>query len=59
MPIKCARGKPRYRVKTTRKGTKVRLAFCGDKVVEAKKTQTQKEEEEVELWVIRKESKHT
>jgi hypothetical protein len=39
MPIKCpGGGKPRYRYK---KGTKVRLAFCGDgKVIEAKNTKT-------------------
>ena len=38
MPIKCKRNKkPRYRVKTTKTGKKVRLAFCGNKVVEAKK----------------------
>lgn len=32
MPVKCKKGKPRYRYKG-----KVRLAFCGNKVVEAKK----------------------
>lgn len=36
MPVKCKRGKARYRVKTT-KNARVRLAFCGKKVVEAKK----------------------
>lgn len=37
MPISCpGKNKPRYRVKDTSKG-KVRLVFCGDKVVEAKK----------------------
>lgn len=37
MPISCPGGeKPRYRAKKTEKGT-VRLAFCGSKVVEAKK----------------------
>ena len=36
MPIKCPGGqKPRYRW-TTQKGKKVRLAFCGNKVVERK-----------------------
>lgn len=29
MPVKCRKGKPKYRVKTTTKGKKVRLAFCG------------------------------
>ena len=37
MPIKCKKGKPRYRVKTTKSGKRVRLAFCGNKVIEAKK----------------------
>ena len=37
MPIKCKRGKPRFRVKKTKTGKKVRLAFCGKKVVEAKR----------------------
>lgn len=37
MPINCPnKEKPRFRVKDTSKG-KVRLAFCGDEVVEAKK----------------------
>lgn len=37
MPINCPKGeKPRYRAKKTSKGT-VRLAFCGNEVVEAKK----------------------
>lgn len=36
MPIKGAR----YRVKTTKGGKKVRLAFKGDEVVEAKNTET-------------------
>jgi hypothetical protein len=37
MPIRCKGGqKPRYRVKSTKKG-KVRLAFCGNKAVEARK----------------------
>lgn len=36
MPIKCRTGKARYRMKKTRKGM-IRLAFCGDKVIEAKK----------------------
>ena len=35
MPLKGVR--VRYRVKTTRKGKKVRLAFRGNKVVEAKR----------------------
>jgi len=38
MPIICPnKRKPRFRVKTTRTGKKIRLAFCGKKVVEAKK----------------------
>lgn len=39
MPISCPGGeKPRYRVKTTSKShEKIRLAFCGNKTVEAKK----------------------
>lgn len=37
MPVKCKRGKPRYRVKTTKTGKRIRLAFCNKKVVEAKK----------------------
>jgi len=37
MPTKCKKGKPRYRVKTTKTGKRVRLAFCGKKVVEAKR----------------------
>lgn len=37
MPVSCSNNsKPRYRVKKTDKGN-VRLAFCGDKVVEASK----------------------
>jgi len=37
MPITCPNGsKPRYRWATI-KGKKVRLAFCGNKVVEVKK----------------------
>lgn len=36
MPIKCARGKPRYNVKSFKSGSRVRLAWCGNKVVEAK-----------------------
>lgn len=35
MPIKCSKGKVRYRV-VTRTSGKVRLAFCGNKVLEAK-----------------------
>jgi len=37
MPVKCKTGKARYRVKTTKTGKKVRLAFCGNKVKEAKR----------------------
>jgi len=37
MPIKCKKGKPRYIVKTTKTGKRIRLAFCGKKVVEAKR----------------------
>ncbi len=45
MPVSCKRGegKPKYRVKTTKTGKKVRLAFCGGtkrrggRVVEAKR----------------------
>jgi hypothetical protein len=38
MPIKCSDGtKPRFRVKTTKTGKKVRLAFCRRKVIEAKR----------------------
>ncbi len=39
MPIICPSGrKPRFRVKTTKTGKKIRLAFCGKKkVVEAKR----------------------
>ena len=37
MPIKCPNGqKPRFRW-VTKKGKKVRLAFCGKEVVEVKK----------------------
>lgn len=36
MPVKCKIGKARYRVKTTNSGKKIRLAFCGNKVKEAK-----------------------
>ena len=36
MVIKCNRGKPRFGIKTTKSGKKIRLAFCGNKVVEAK-----------------------
>jgi hypothetical protein len=35
MPVRCDKGQPRYRVRTVRKGRQ-RLAFCGNKVVEAK-----------------------
>jgi len=37
MPLKCGKGKARYRVKTFDSGKRVRLAFCGAKVIEAKK----------------------
>lgn len=37
MPINCKNNEnPRYRVKTSDSGKKVRLTFCGNKVVEAK-----------------------
>jgi hypothetical protein len=37
MPIKCKKGKVRYRAKKIKDSKKyVRLAFCGNKVVEAK-----------------------
>lgn len=37
MPITCPNGeKPKYRFKKI-KGGKIRLTFCGDKVVETKK----------------------
>lgn len=36
MPISCSEGKAKYRVKTTKSGKKIRLAFCDNKVVEAK-----------------------
>ena len=35
MPIKCKKGKPRYRYRKIKKG-KQRLAFCDNKVVEVK-----------------------
>ena len=42
MPVSCPGGhKPRFRVKRTKRG-KVRLAFCGNKVVEAKKLRKRK-----------------
>ncbi len=37
MVVKCKQGKPRFRVKTTKAGKRVRLAFCDGKVVEAKR----------------------
>lgn len=41
MPVRCPRGKPRYRVKTFASGKRVRLTFCGKKkVVETKKLKT-------------------
>jgi hypothetical protein len=36
MPIKCARGKPRYRAKKISKTKYVRVAYCGKKLKEAK-----------------------
>lgn len=37
MPIRCEHGgKARYRWKRMKNGTKVRLAFCGNEVVETK-----------------------
>lgn len=36
MPLSCPMGKIRYRWKKTKKG-KIRLAFCGNEVVEVKK----------------------
>lgn len=44
MPVKCKKGKAKYRVKTTKK-SKVRLAFCGKKVVEAKKMKKKDKED--------------
>lgn len=45
LPINCPENqKPRFRVKDTSKG-KVRLAFCGDEVVEAKKLKTKAKSE--------------
>ena len=35
MPLPCKN--PRYRWKTTKSGKKIRLAFCGNTVVEVKK----------------------
>ncbi len=38
MVVRCKSGrKPRFRVKTTKTGKRVRLAFCNNRVVEAKK----------------------
>ncbi|MBR9700410.1 aminopeptidase [Candidatus Woesearchaeota archaeon] len=34
MPLRCARGKPRFAVKTTKTGKRVRLAFCGGRLVD-------------------------
>lgn len=43
MPVNCEGNEnPRYRVKTTKTGKKVRLAFCRNKVVEAKNLKTKK-----------------
>ena len=36
MPVKCSRGKPKWNVKTYPSGARVRFAWCGKKVVEAK-----------------------
>jgi len=45
LPINCPENqKPRFRVKDTSKG-KIRLAFCGDEVVEAKKLKTKAKSE--------------
>lgn len=33
MVVRCRKGKPRYAVKTTKTGKKVRLAFCGGRMV--------------------------
>jgi hypothetical protein len=36
MPVSCPDGsKPRFRIKKQKKGKAVRLAYCGNKVVEA------------------------
>lgn len=35
MPIKCKKGKPRYRAKRISKTKYVRIAYCGKKVVES------------------------
>lgn len=37
MPIRCSSGKPRFAVKTFKSGKRVRLAFCGNRVVEGKR----------------------
>lgn len=50
MPIRGAR----YRVKTTPKGKKVRLAFKGNKVVEAKNMKTGKTHTPAEFHADRK-----
>lgn len=42
MPVRCLRGNPRFRVRTLKSGKKVRLAFCGRKVVEAKRVNRRK-----------------
>lgn len=42
MPINCKKGKARYRVKTTKAGKMLRLAFCKGKVVEVKKLKKRK-----------------
>lgn len=35
MPLDCPKGKIRYRIKRQGKGKAVRLAFCGNKAIEA------------------------
>jgi hypothetical protein len=36
MPLDCGNKEERYRVKTNNNGSKTRLGFCGNKVVEIK-----------------------
>jgi len=36
VPIRCNKGKPRFGVRTYKSGKRVRLVFCGNKVIEAK-----------------------
>lgn len=54
MPLKCP-GKVRYRIKNTSKG-KVRLAFCGNKVIETKNMKTGKTHTQSEFRKDRKNS---